>query len=150
MRTAFPEAAKETPSILFVDELDSFGDREALRHSSNYEQYCREVINGFLECLDGASRREGMVVVGATNYPDAIDAGIRRPGRLDRHIVIPLPDEAARASIIRLHLVVDVAPDAIRAVAARIAGWSGAALEQLARDARRLARRERRSVTTAF
>ncbi len=147
MRGAFAEATKQTPSILFVDELDSFGDRDALRHSSNNEQYCREVINGFLECLDGAARREGVVVVGATNYPDAIDAGIRRPGRLDRHLVIPLPDEAARAAIFRLHLAVELAPDAIQSVAVRTAGWSGAALEQLARDARRLARRERRALT---
>lgn len=140
MRKAFDEAMKSAPCILFVDEVDSFGDRERLAVSSNNEQYCREVINGFLECLDGAAGRAGVVVVGATNYPDALDAGIRRPGRLDRHIAIPLPDAEARARILRLHLRADVGSEGFAEAARRTEGWSGARLEQLARDARRSAR----------
>jgi cell division protease FtsH len=146
MRRAFDEATKSAPCILFVDEVDSFGDRERLAASSNNEQYCREVINGFLECLDGAAGREGVVVVGATNYPDALDAGIRRPGRLDRHIAIPLPDAEARARILRLHLRADVGSEGFAEAARRTEGWSGARLEQLARDARRGARAARRPV----
>lgn len=149
MRGAFAEAIEKAPSVLFIDEVDSFGDRARMSETTRNEQYCREVVNGLLECLDGAAGREGVVVVGATNYPDAIDAGIRRPGRLDRHIVIPLPDEVSRASILQLHLATEMDTGALRGVAARTAGWSGAALEQLARDARRSARRHRRSVTAA-
>ena len=103
IRKAFSEAAEAAPCILFVDEVDSFDDRERLASSSN-EQYCREVINAILECLDGAGGHEGVVVVGTTNYPDELHAGIRRPGRLDRHIAIPFPDREARMAILKLHL----------------------------------------------
>lgn len=146
MRAAFDEARRDAPCILFVDEIDSFGDRERLDDRS--EQYCREVINAFLECLDGAEGREGVVVVGATNLPDRIDAAIRRPGRLDRHVVIPLPDTEAREGILRHHLGDDL-PDAdLSDAAERLEGASGAEIEQVVRDARRTARMERRALTT--
>jgi AAA+ superfamily predicted ATPase len=144
MRGAFDEAKKEVPCILFIDELDSFGDREKV--NDRHEQYTREVINGFLECLDGADGREGVVVVGATNLPDKIDPAIRRPGRLDRHIVIPLPDLVARKGILRHHLG-DALPGAdLSGAAERLEGASGAVIEQVVRDAKRRARQERRSL----
>ncbi|RST84681.1 ATP-binding protein, partial [Aquibium carbonis] len=146
MRKAFDEARQAAPSILFVDELDSFGDRERIESTSTNAQYCREVINGFLECLDGAAGREGVVVVGATNYPGVIDAGILRPGRLDRHVEIPLPDLSARTAILKLHLRAPLEVSQLERIAARTSGWSGARLEQLAREARRKARKERRAV----
>ena len=139
MRRAFEEAKADAPCILFIDELDSFGDRERL--GGHNEQYSREVINGFLECLDGAEGREGVVVVGATNLPDKIDPAIRRPGRLDRHVVIPLPDLEARKGILRHHLG-DALPGAdLTEAAERLEGASGAVIEQVVRDARRIARR---------
>jgi len=149
MRGAFAEAADKVPCILFIDEADSFGDRERFSATSSDEQYNREVVNAFLECLDGADSREGVVVVGATSYPDAIDSSIRRPGRLDRHIRIPLPDMVARVAILRHHLGGgDVESIDLSQIASRTSGWSGARLEQLARDARRRARRDRRPVST--
>jgi AAA+ superfamily predicted ATPase len=144
MRGAFDEAKRDAPCILFVDEIDAFGDRETL--SGEHEQYCREVINGFLECLDGAEGREGVVVVGATNLPDKIDAAIRRPGRLDRHVVIPLPDLEAREGILRHHLGNVLAGADLSDVAERLEGASGAVIEQVVRDARRRARTERREL----
>lgn len=149
MRGAFAEAKKQAPCILFIDEADSFGDRERFSATTSNEQYCREVVNALLECLDGAASREGVVVVGATNYPDAIDEGIRRPGRLDRHIRIQLPDAAARSAILLHHLGEGVPLHELSDVSSRTEGWSGARLEQLARDARRRARRERRRVCVA-
>ncbi|MBL0405298.1 AAA family ATPase [Microvirga aerilata] len=144
MRAAFDEARKDAPCILFIDELDSFGDREKV--NERHEQYTREVINGFLECLDGAEGREGVVVVGATNFPHKIDAAIRRPGRLDRHIAIPVPDLEARKGILRHHLG-DALPEAdLSEVAERLEGASGAAIEQVVRDAKRRARGERRDL----
>ncbi|MBM6581829.1 AAA family ATPase [Microvirga sp. BT689] len=142
MRGAFEDAKKDAPCILFVDEIDAFGDRETL--SGEHEQYCREVINAFLECLDGAEGREGVVVVGATNLPDKIDAAIRRPGRLDRHVVIPLPDTEARKGILRHHLGDDLADADLSDAAERLEGASGAVIEQVVRNARRRARSERR------
>lgn len=144
MRRAFEEAKADAPCILFVDELDSFGDRERL--GGHNEQYSREVINGFLECLDGAEGREGVVVVGATNLPDKIDPAIRRPGRLDRHVVIPLPDLEARKGILRHHLGSALPGADLTDAAERLEGASGAVIEQVVRDARRIARRERRQM----
>lgn len=144
MRRAFEEAKADAPCILFIDELDSFGDRERL--GGHNEQYSREVINGFLECLDGAEGREGVVVVGATNLPDKIDPAIRRPGRLDRHVVIPLPDRDARKGILRHHLGGALPGTDLTEAAERLEGATGAAIEQVVRDGRRIARRERREL----
>lgn len=142
MRKAFDDAKKDAPCILLLDELDSFGDRDGPNGWN--EQYVREVINGLLECLDGVTSREGVVVVGTTNWPDKIDGAILRPGRLDRHVRIPLPDAAARVGILRHHLGDSLPETALPDIAMLLEGATGAAIEQLARDARRIARRARR------
>lgn len=141
MRAAFNTAQADAPCILFIDEMDSFGDRDRL--AGKNEQYEREVINALLECLDGADRREGVIVVGATNMPDAIDQAILRPGRLGKHIRIPLPDAGARIGILR-HYAGDAIPqECIAGISDRLEGASGAVIEQVIRDARRHARSER-------
>lgn len=138
MREAFASAKATAPSVLFIDEIDSFGDRAKLRgHNATYN---REVINALLECLDGVDDREGVVVVGATNYPEVVDAGLRRPGRLDRHIAIRLPGLDARIGILRYHLAGDLDGHDLIPIAKRLEGASGAALEQVVRSGRRLAR----------
>ncbi|WP_095081673.1 AAA family ATPase [Mesorhizobium sophorae] len=145
MRGAFDEAKKNAPSVLFIDEIDSVGDRTRFRGDN--AAYSREVVNGLLECMDGATGREGVVVVGATNFPDMIDMAVRRPGRLDRHIEIPLPDAEARKEILRFHLGGKLEDSDRALVADRTEGWTGARLEQLVRDARRRARRARREIS---
>lgn len=142
MRRAFRDAILDAPSILFVDEIDAFGDRETLEGKN--EQYTREVINAFLECLDGVDGREGVVVVGATNLPEKIDKAILRPGRLGKQVKIPLPDIDARIGILRHHLRGDCVSANLGDIASRLEGASGAAIEQVVRDARRKARSERR------
>jgi len=147
MRRAFDAARIEAPCVLFIDELDSFGDRDTLSgRNANYE---REVINGFLECLDGVEEREGVVVVGATNLPDKIDGAILRPGRLGKHIRIKLPDVTARLGILRHHLRDSSGLSGLMGIAVQLEGASGAIIEQVVRDARRKARVERRSLTIA-
>ncbi|CAM5391463.1 ATP-dependent zinc metalloprotease FtsH [Afipia felis] len=147
MRNAFDEARNSAPCILFLDEMDSFGDRENLE--GKHEQYCREVINAVLECLDGIEGREGVVVVGASNMPHKIDRAILRPGRLGKHVRIPLPDAEARIGILRHHLRGELASEDVRSIAIRLDGASGAVIEQVVRDARRKARSERRSMSLA-
>ncbi|MGP9811380.1 AAA family ATPase [Rhodopseudomonas sp. NSM] len=147
MRRAFRDAIVDAPSILFIDELDSFGDRERLE--GRHEQYSREVINAFLECLDGVDGREGVVVVGATNLPEKIDKAILRPGRLGKHVKIPLPDLDARIGILRHHLRGDCTSADLADIALRLEGASGAVIEQVVRDARRKSRSERRPMTFA-
>ncbi|MHA6685405.1 AAA family ATPase [Mesorhizobium sp. A556] len=144
MRKAFDEAKTKAPSILFVDELDSVGDREKFRGDN--ASYGVQVVNAFLECVDGIDGREGVVIVGACNNPAAIDAAVLRPGRLDRHVVIPLPDASGREGILRWHLQTALADEDLSHVIERTEGASGAALEQLIRQARRTARRARRDM----
>lgn len=147
MRASFAEAQKKAPCILFLDEFDSAGDRNS--KASDNDDYIRRAVNGLLECLDGASGREGVIVVGATNHPDKIDAALRRPGRLDKLVEIPLPDAAARDGILRFHLKGDLAGADLSPVVNRTDGMAGAWLESLVRNARRTARRARREIIVA-
>ena len=147
MRKAFETAKKKVPCILFVDEFDSAGDRN--RSDSDNASYDVKAINGLLECLDGVAGREGVVVVGATNDPDRIDPALRRPGRLEKVIEIPLPDKAAREGILRFHLRGDLDGVDLTSVVDRTEGMAGAWLEALVRTARRTARRARRDMVPA-
>jgi hypothetical protein len=144
MHDAFASAKSSAPCILFIDEIDSFGDRQSLKGQN--ANYSRQVINALLEKLDGFESREGVVVVGATNFPEAIDPGLKRPGRLDRHIMLPLPDHDARIGILRYYLGVDLLGEDLNPVSKRLVGASGAVLEQIIRDGRRVARRAGRSI----
>ncbi|WP_164924410.1 AAA family ATPase [Sinorhizobium fredii] len=141
MRAAFAQAMKQSPSILFVDEFDSFGDREG--DDDHARDYRRQVINGMLECLDPVEGREGVIVVGATNNPSVIDRALLRPGRLETLIEIPLPDAAARVAILRHHLRDQAFGGDLARFVSATRGWSGADIEKLARDARRLSRRRK-------
>jgi len=144
MRSSFDEARDAAPSILFIDEVDSFGDREGAH--GDHANYIRYTINGLLECLDGVQSREGVVVVAACNNPRVLDPAIVRAGRLDHHIPIPLPDEAARAGILRTHLRGDLTADEFTEFVHEINGFTGADIARVIREARRVARRERRSL----
>lgn len=144
MRQTFREAASKAPTVLFIDEFDSMGDRRTFRGDN--VGYAVQVVNALLELLDGSDGREGVVVVAASNFPENIDAALRRPGRLDRHIGLELPDRATREHMLGMHFGDDIAPEHLKDIAAATGGYSGAHLEQLARDARRIARRQGRQV----
>lgn len=142
MRAAFAEAIEHAPSVLLIDEIDNFVDRAT--DKSNNAEWNRGVTNALLECLDGALERDGVIVVGATNNPEVVDAAMKRAGRLDKHIEIPKPDNKARLAILKQHLKVDID---LSGLEIHTAGMSGADLEQVAREARRKARRERVEMT---
>jgi cell division protease FtsH len=140
MRAAFDEAKRFAPSVLIIDEIDGFVDRDRANDNSDY---MRGVVNGILELIDGSFDRTGVIIVGSTNYPDIVDPAIRRAGRLDRHIAIGLPNNEDRLVILAQHLGVDKNPGfGLKAFSRHTDGMSGADLERLARDARRLARRD--------
>lgn len=142
MRAAFDEARLYAPTVILIDEIDNFVQRGSIGDARS-DEWTRGVVNALLECMDGALEREGVVVVGATNDPSGIDKALRRSGRLDRHIEIPLPDAKAREAILQQHL--GVGPDFPLALLGKhCEGMTGADLEQIARQARRLARREGR------
>ncbi|MGO4618545.1 AAA family ATPase [Ensifer sp. 2YAB10] len=142
MRQAFDLARKLAPCILLIDEVDNFVQRGSLG-SKRSDEWMRGVVNCLLELLDGATSREGVVVIGACNDASVVDEALRRPGRLDRHIELGLPDAGARMHILRDYLGVDLD---LRPYLRRSEGMSGADLERVARDARRLARRERAEI----
>ncbi|CDN46568.1 AAA family ATPase [Neorhizobium galegae] len=145
MRTDFAKAKDSAPSILFVDELDSFGDRNSFTH--DHKDYSVQVVNAFLEHLDGLDGREGVVMIGATNDLSRIDPAILRPGRLDRHVAIPLPTATDRIAILQQQLGQELPSKHHSRLAAATSGFSGADLAKVARDAKRVARRARRHVT---
>lgn len=144
MYQAFGSAKENAPCLLFLDEFDAIGDRA--KFPSRHETYSTTVVNALLECLDGTEGREGVIVLGACNYPERIDPALLRSGRLEKHVKFPLPDAKARGEILEFHLPNLAGDAALREIAARLPGKSGADIERLAREARRLARKENRNV----
>lgn len=145
MQKSFKEARDAAPAILFIDEVDAFGSRDDAQGSN--ASYDIKAINGLLEQLDGIEGREGVIVVAACNHPKMVDAAILRAGRLDRHVVISLPDQRAREAIFRMHLHETLTDDDHHDFAAATAGLSGAEIQKIARNARRSARRRREPIT---
>lgn len=138
MRAAFAQATLKAPSLLFIDEVDSIGDRDS--DKSDNAGYTRQAVNGVLEAMDGADRLEGVVLLGATNNARVLDPAILRPGRLERVFDIGLPDARQRAAILAQHLRpydIDL-PHTVFDKAS--VGMSGAELEMVARNAKRRAR----------
>lgn len=105
MRMTFEEARRHAPCILFVDEIDGIGRRG---EKNDYDDYWNSVVNKLLELIDGTLKSEGLIIVGATNRPGVIDTAIRRSGRLETHIEIPLPDVDALVGILAHHLGADL------------------------------------------
>ena len=140
MRKSFVEAIERKPAILFIDELDGIADRAKLV-GARYETYWTQVVNYLLEMIDGYERLDGVVVVGATNFPEAIDPAVRRPGRLDRHIQIALPNMDERMHLARTYLGEHLTQSALETIAGATAGFTGAHFEEAGRRARREARR---------
>lgn len=147
MRQAFADAKATVPSLLFIDELDSFPNRGALTHA--HKDWDIQVVNALLAEIDGVDGRDGVVLVGACNHPSLLDPALVRSGRLDRHIHISLPDRAALEGILREHLGEDLQGESLAAAALRAVGASGADCERFVRDARQRARAARRGMVLA-
>jgi transitional endoplasmic reticulum ATPase len=99
LREVFDEAEKSSPSIIFIDEIDSIAPKRTQVHGEAEKR----LVAQLLTLMDGLQSRSNVVVIAATNRPDAIDEALRRPGRFDREIVIGVPDEAGRREIIAIH-----------------------------------------------
>ena len=134
LRALFDAAARAAPSIIFFDEIDGL----APVRSSKQDQVHASIVSTLLALMDGLDPRGAVVVVGATNRPDALDPALRRPGRFDRELLFPLPNEGARAAILRIHTKDwATAPDGrlVAALAARTGGFGGADLKALCTEA---------------
>jgi len=99
LREVFEEAGKESPSIIFIDEIDSIAPKRGEVHGEAEKR----LVAQLLTLMDGLHTNSNIVVIAATNRPDAIDEALRRPGRFDREIVIGVPDEKGRREIIGIH-----------------------------------------------
>jgi len=108
MSATFEAARENAPCIIFIDDIDAIGSRGGGKGSRN-DDYWSSVITRLLELLDGAMKTDGVIVVGATNLPDRIDAALLRSGRLEKHVAIPSPDAEALAGILEHHLGSDLA-----------------------------------------
>jgi transitional endoplasmic reticulum ATPase len=133
LRDIFKEAEKTAPSIIFVDEIDSL----APSRDNTSTEVERRIVSQLLTLMDGLSPSDKVVVIGATNRPNAVDPALRRPGRFDREIEIPAPDAPARLEILRVHtrrlpLASDVS---LEEIAELTNGFVGADLAALVREA---------------
>ena len=138
MRKCFADVLKGAPSIIVLDEIDSFPNRSKLRHV--WADWEIQVVNELLAEIDGAGGREGVVVIGACNHPDKLDSALVRTRRLDRHIHVGLPDTTVLVEIIREHLGSDLPGIDLSLVALAAAGATGADCEQMVRGGHRSAR----------
>jgi ATP-dependent Zn protease len=140
----FDTARKNAPCVVAIDEIDSFPQRSAL---SENQQATYAIINTLLDQLDGLNRRPGVVVIGTCNNRNRLDPALVRAGRLGRLIEVPLPDLEDLPKIIAFHLKDDAASFGdLSGIAVMCVGMSGAAVEQLVRDARGHARRQGRKL----
>ncbi|MCK7626570.1 ATP-dependent zinc metalloprotease FtsH [Streptomyces sp. RS10V-4] len=136
VRDLFDEARKRAPSIIFIDEIDAVGSRRGgVRLGGNDER--EQTLNQLLAEMDGFDQSTGIVVLAATNRPEALDPALLRPGRFDRHVTVPLPNQAERAAILAVHARgKKLATDVDWNVAARATpGFSGADLANLVNEA---------------
>lgn len=147
MRKTFKTARDQAPSILFVDEIDSFPNRGTVTH--HYAGWEIQVVNALLAEIDGVEDRDGVVLVAACNFPEKLDPALVRSGRLDRHVRIHLPDCAALVRILGEHLGAELANEDLSGAALAAFGASGADCERLARGARRRARDSGRAMVLA-
>jgi transitional endoplasmic reticulum ATPase len=142
VREVFEKARANAPTVVFFDEIDSIAGERG-QHSGD-SGVGERVVSQLLTELDGLEELEDVVVIATTNRPDLIDPALVRPGRLDRHIHVPVPDEEARRKILEVHtrnkpLADDVDLDEL---ARKTEGYVGADLEALAREASMAATRE--------
>ena len=133
LRELFEQAAAAAPSIIFIDEIDSIAPKRG-QVTGEAE---KRLVAQLLTLMDGIEPRQNLVVIAATNRPEALDEALRRPGRLDREIVVGVPDEAGRREILGIHtrgmpLAADVDLDEL---ARRTYGFVGADLAALTREA---------------
>jgi cell division protease FtsH len=149
VRDMFEQGKKNSPCIIFIDEIDAVGrHRGAGMGGGNDER--EQTLNQLLVEMDGFEANEGVILIAATNRPDVLDPALLRPGRFDRQVVVPNPDIAGRAKILEVHLKkVPAAPDVDAKIIARgTPGFSGADLANLVNEAALLAARRGKRVVT--
>jgi len=102
VRDLFDQAKKNSPCIVFIDEIDAVGRQRGAGLGGGHDER-EQTLNQLLVEMDGFESNEGIIVLAATNRPDVLDPALLRPGRFDRQIVVPLPDVKGRVEILKVH-----------------------------------------------
>jgi len=149
VRDMFEQGKKNSPCIIFIDEIDAVGrSRGAGLGGGNDER--EQTLNQLLVEMDGFDTNEGVIIIAATNRPDVLDPALLRPGRFDRQVVVGLPDIIGREKILKVHAKkIKMAPDVnLRTVARGTPGFSGADLANIVNEAALLAARKSKRIVT--
>ena len=149
VRDMFEQGKKNSPCIIFIDEIDAVGrSRGAGLGGGNDER--EQTLNQLLVEMDGFDTNEGIILIAATNRPDVLDPALLRPGRFDRQVVVGNPDIIGREAILKVHIKkINTGPDVkLRTIARGTPGFSGADLANLVNEAALLAARKNKRVVT--
>ncbi len=150
VRDMFDRAKKESPAIIFIDEIDSIGRVRGTGVGGGHDER-EQTLNQILNEMDGFSPQESVVVMAATNRPDVLDPALTRPGRFDRQVSLELPQKNARIAILKVHTKNVATGDDVNleTVANRTVGFSGAELQNLVNEAALLAARKEKDKVEA-
>tara|TARA_A100000164_G_scaffold377315_1_gene416214 strand:- start:72 stop:2039 length:1968 start_codon:yes stop_codon:yes gene_type:complete len=151
VRDMFDQAKKQSPCIIFIDEIDAVGRHRGAGLGGGHDER-EQTLNQLLVEMDGFDGNDGIIVIAATNRPDVLDPALLRPGRFDRQVVVGLPDVRGREQILKVHMrKVPLGDDVDASVIARgTPGFSGADLANLVNEAALFAaRQDRRTVNMA-
>ena len=151
VRDLFDQAKKQSPAIVFIDEIDAVGRQRGTGLGGGHDER-EQTLNQLLVEMDGFGRNEGVVVLAATNRADVLDPALLRPGRFDRQVYVGMPDIRGREAILNVHVKdKPLAEDVdLKAVAQGTPGFTGADLENLVNEAALLAaRKSQRYITMA-
>ncbi len=142
VRDLFDQAKKNSPCIIFIDEIDAVGRQRGAGLGGGHDER-EQTLNQLLVEMDGFESNEGIIVLAATNRPDVLDPALLRPGRFDRQIVVPLPDVKGRLEILKVHnKKVPLSEDVdLEKIARGTPGFSGADLANLVNEAALIAAR---------
>lgn len=149
VRDLFEQAKKNSPAIIFIDEIDAVGRHRGAGLGGGHDER-EQTLNQLLVEMDGFTGKDNVIVIAATNRRDILDPALLRPGRFDRQIVVGYPDVAGREAILKVHTRnKPMGPDVnLNTIAKTTAGFTGADLENLVNEASLLAARKNRKAIT--
>ena len=149
VRDLFETAKKNSPCIIFIDEIDAVGRQRGTGLGGGHDER-EQTLNQLLVEMDGFGANEGVIMIAATNRPDILDPALLRPGRFDRQVMVGYPDIVGREAILKVHSrEKPLSPDVdLKTVAKQTAGFTGADLENLLNEAALLAaRKDKKAIT---
>ena len=149
VRDLFEQAKKNSPCIIFIDEIDAVGRQRGAGLGGGHDER-EQTLNQLLVEMDGFGANEGVILIAATNRPEVLDPALMRPGRFDRQVIVSYPDINGREAILKVHArKKPLAPDVkLKTIAKTTAGFTGADLENLLNEAALLAARKNKKAIT--